>query len=136
MNIFLNRTKGSVDGIFGKLYSERGELIAYTLEHAFLFEHEYYPALPEGIYTCKRGAHKLEGMKESFETFEVMNVPNHTGILFHVGNYNRDSSGCILLGSEAAVKAILNSKVAFNYFMGLQIGVDEFQLTVQTLPIV
>lgn len=135
MDLILKRNKNSSDGIFGKLYDLEENLVAFTLEHAFLFEHEYYPALPEGVYTCKRGPHRLESMITDFETFEVENVAGHRGILFHVGNYNKDSSGCILLGSEVLAKAIMNSRVAFTHFMDLQKGVDTFTLTVQNLAI-
>lgn len=74
-------------------------------------------------------------MQQPFTTFEVMNVPGHTNILFHSGNFNSDSEGCILLGSGVKVLKngewmLVNSKSMFEDFMKTQDSVNEFQLTV------
>lgn len=125
MDLVLTRKRFCSDGIFSVLTGEN-EFQLSTLEHSF----EGKPALPYGLYRCQRGKHKLAKMIFSFETFEVMNVPGHTGILFHVGNYNHDSEGCILLGLNAMDCAVTNSREAFKSFMKAQDGLDEFQLTV------
>lgn len=135
MDLTLTRTINEMDGIFGELRSTK-ELVAYTCEHAYLNEdgNTYSPKLPNGIYTCKRSMHKLHGMTQDFETFEVENVLGHTGILIHWGNWGSDSDGCILVGSGMAPykdgHMITNSKVEFGLFMNLQKGIDSFQLTV------
>lgn len=77
-----------------------------------------------------RGMHQLAGMKAPFETFEVMSVPGHQGILLHVGNFNEDSSGCILLGKDRAGGMITQSTLTFEAFMKLQAGVNTFKLVV------
>lgn len=109
-------------------------VLAVTLEHAYLIGEKWQPKLPIGTYQCVRGIHQLEGMKDPFETFEVTNVPGHSGVLFHVGNYNRDSSGCILLGlamlKEDQGEMISGSKIAFGGFMNLLAPLDSFQLIV------
>ena len=73
-------------------------------------------------------------MLAAFITFEITDVPGHTGILFHMGNYNKDSDGCVLLGEEAVPTSeptmVTNSVVTFNSFMASQSGVDTFQLVV------
>lgn len=134
MDLILQRHQLKSTGIFGSLASA-DEIVAVTLEHAFQNGDLWLPAIPEGVYTCQRGMHQLEGMKEPFETFEIMNVPGHTGILFHVGNYNRDSSGCVLLGSmiisDSAGDMITGSSKTFQKFMQLQAPVEMFQLTVE-----
>jgi len=90
----LTRTACRPDGILGILSDDDGDQLAVTLEHSY----GGVPKLPAGTYTCQRGPHRLKGMTESFQTYEVMGVPGHAGILFHAGNYNADSQGCILLG--------------------------------------
>jgi hypothetical protein len=79
--------------------------------------------------------HRLSGMAEEFETFEVMNVPGHWGILFHVGNYNEDSEGCILVGEGLGRRykngvMLTNSKKAFAKLMALLKDVEQFTLLV------
>jgi hypothetical protein len=138
MNLILKRVHKLSHGIFGFLYIEKTtqERLAVTLEHAYMNEKsEWYAKVPAGKYLCKRGLHKLPNMDHNFETFEVTNVPGHWGILFHVGNFNKDSEGCILLGREfnnmSEPRAISGSRSAFAEFMGLQGGLAEFYLTVE-----
>lgn len=135
MNLSLNRFEYNEDGIIGHLVDEDGKYVAYTLEHAYLNTGvDFEPKVPRGTYTCKRGQHTLHSVPNGFETFEILNVPGHTGILFHPGNYNNDSDGCVLLGTAllqtGSGKMITSSRLAFQGFMALQEGIDKFQLTV------
>lgn len=69
-------------------------------------------------------------MDYDFTTFEVTNVPGHTGILFHWGNSEGDSSGCILLGEYRTGSMVFKSKKAFEHFMTKLIGINEFELEI------
>jgi hypothetical protein len=126
MDLALKRTESSPDGIFGVLSDPTGKQVAVTLEHSFGDR----PAITPGAYLCVRGSHILKGMDLPFETFEITNVPGHTGILFHVGNFNQDSSGCVLLGKSVVKNMITHSLVAFLNFMELQQG-STFWLTIR-----
>lgn len=135
MTFKLNRKSSSIDGVFGVLLDAQDNEAAVTLEHAYEQpDSTYKPKVPVGVYICKRGQHQLEHMTQPFSTFEIMNVPNHTNILFHVGNYNHDSDGCVLLGEyvleSAGEKVITHSKITFDRFMNLLRNENEFQLTV------
>jgi hypothetical protein len=119
------------DGIFGVLNTAEGQLVAYTLEHSY----DNKPKLSDGIYTCIRGPHRLHGMTEDFITFEIKGVPDFegksvTGVLFHWGNYNKDSEGCVLLGSEATPTMITHSRQTWADFMKYLDGIDSFKLKV------
>lgn len=137
MNLTLTRNQFREDGIFSTLSPTEvdGEYAAVTLEHSFTSQ--FLPKIANGTYTCKRGMHRLHGMAVDFETFEVQGVIGHSGILFHVGNYNKDSDGCVLLGqrvsqySKSGLLMVTGSKVAFAAFMELQNGLDSFILTVR-----
>lgn len=134
----LERTKICREGAFGVLVDEFRDVVAYTLEHAYAvtsfgMDHLgspdlYLPKLPDGTYLCKRGIHKLT--HSTIETFEVTNVPGHSGILFHTGNSEQDSDGCILLGQTAYEDRLYNSKTAFATFMRLLNTETEFTLEV------
>ncbi len=153
MNCKLIRTNYSEYGIFGELYNEHGVKIATTLEHSYSIPIKdldgggggggvgaggggYCAKVAIGTYTCKRHAPN----RLPYETFELQNVPDFqgqpvSGILIHIGNYNKDSIGCILLGKSRLKtdrnEMILNSKEIFAEFMDLQKDVLEFTLTIE-----
>ncbi len=135
-SFLLTRSCFDKDGIFGNLTCNEASFGCVTLEHSYQNpDGSYSPKTPAGTYTCKRGTHQLAHMTAPFETFEVENVPGHTNILIHVGNFNKDSEGCILVGKavthdDDGVKFITNSKDTFLSFLGLLSGVDELTLTI------
>lgn len=43
-------------------------------------------------------------------------VPDRSGILFHVGNYPHDTLGCVLLGFNKIRGQVCTSRVAFHHF--------------------
>jgi hypothetical protein len=140
MRLTLQRLNFRSDGIFGILTDEDRSQVAVTLEHAYPAIGQGFSAkIPEGTYTCQRSLHRLHGMDTDFETFEVMNVPDHTGILFHWGNWNRDSEGCVLLGRETHLEdegsMVTDSRDTFKLFMARASGLDTFELVVQNTVI-
>lgn len=139
MNLKLTRTGFRQDGVFGLLYDEGGNLICYTLEHAY----EGYgpgsawvPKVAAGTYRCVRHA----PAHLPYETFLLENVPDFkgkkvTGILIHRGNQDKDSEGCILVGqtiaqSSSTQQILLHSTPAFERIMDFQDGCDSFQLVI------
>ena len=131
----LIRTAHRADGIFGEFWFEGDdEAFMVTLEHAYQNDDGIYePKLPAGTYTCKRGYHNLHS--GPVETFEVLNVPGHSGILCcHVGNYNADSEGCVLAGTMidtiGGTFVLGSSRSKYKEFMKRLEGVDEFTLVV------
>jgi hypothetical protein len=97
-----------------------------------------FPAkIPNGVFDCVRGIHALED-GVPFETFEITGVEGHSGLLFHWGNYNKNSKGCVCTGedfvdapkSSVHEDMVTNSRATFAKLMTLQTGVDRFQLTV------
>lgn len=134
MRLKLERTKYTEAGAFGVLVDDQRDPIAYTLEHTFPEDPSentgYYDVkLPYGVYKCVRGIHQLAHGKP-FETFEVTGVPGHTGILFHIGNTNQDSDGCILLGTLCYQERLYNSRDAFYNFMRFLHDQTEFVLEI------
>jgi hypothetical protein len=124
------------DGIFGTL-KVNDETTLQTLERAYSCKPEggsvsqtWAPKVPVGSYTCVRGSHSLSS-GDPFDTFEVTGVTGHTGILFHPGNVDADSEGCILLGMiRNGNLSVLQSRLAFQEFMAALDGIDQFTLEV------
>lgn len=131
MELILQRLVTDAYGVFGTL-SLNNEVLCYTGEHNY----DGKPKLSAGTYTCQRGMHQLASMREPFETFEVLGVIGHTGILFHIGNFPQiDSEGCILVGEALASykvtgNMLTNSRTEFALLMQTLAGVDTFTLTV------
>ena len=100
----------------------------YTLENP-LRATDKDNRIPAGTYNCKpySGTHFKD-------VYIVENVPNRSTILFHWGNTEKDTLGCILLGNKTgqigSEPAILESKKCFDRFRNL-IGKNEFTLTIE-----
>lgn len=135
MKWHLRTTDYRADGIFGTLWLDDTQFCR-TLEHAYASGDEFVPKLPRGAtYLCKRGQHRLDHYNKGqpFSTFEITGVPGHSGILFHVGNFNKDSDGCVLMGAELVYGDpwwISQSILTFQTFLHMTEGIDSFELEV------
>jgi hypothetical protein len=132
MKVLLIRSRYRADGIFGEFKIYPGGTVCQSLEHAYQnADGTYSPKIPAGVYQCSlRHSPKFER-----ELYEVKNVPGHTDILIHAGNYNEDSDGCILIGQGLGRKLnngfmITSSIKALENFMAIEHGAD-FDLTIE-----
>ena len=133
LSFLLKRDDFSPKGVFGMLSNLEETFECYTLEHAYGDPNssDWLPVIPPGVYKCERGLHKLDGMIKPFTTYEITDVKGHSGLLFHAGNTENDSHGCVLLGLERKDDMILHSRAAFTAFMNVLEGVEHFELRVE-----
>lgn len=87
-------------------------------------------SIPTGQYICRRYNSPTFG-----ETFQVIEVTGRSGILFHKGNTEGDTAGCIILGQSfeklgSHERAVINSGKTFEMFMSELSGYIEFNLTI------
>lgn len=104
-----------------------------TLEPPYIDNKRNISCIPVGTYTCvKRFKRKVSAKLFLEETFEVLNVKDRSGILFHPGNTVKDTKGCILLGMSfsSTEYMILSSTKAYESFMYKLENVDEFELRI------
>ncbi len=47
----------------------------------------------------------------------LIDVPGFTGIRIHIGNFPKDTEGCILVGTKLGIDKVVNSKIAFDGLM-------------------
>lgn len=106
MEIVVKRETFSEDSTIGKMYIN-GEFHCYTLEDKVRdVKIPHITAIPKGKYEV------ILNFSNRFQQVMplLLNVPNFDGVRIHWGNYSKDSSGCILVGSTKGVNFIGNSK--------------------------
>jgi hypothetical protein len=100
-----------------------------TLEDAWRDNERQISCIPQGRYTIKLHRSPRFGL-----TYQVVDVPERSQILFHAGNTHKDTNGCILLGLQfgrsGTDTAILASKSAFLKFLELMGNTPEAELVV------
>lgn len=125
----IKRIAETKDGTFGVLL-DNGQPIALTCENQWFDNEINKSCIPLGSYVCQRVESPRFG-----ETFEVIAVPNRSHILFHKGNTEDDTRGCILLGEQfgflGGKLAILHSGSGFKEFMQRLKGHNIFTLAIR-----
>jgi hypothetical protein len=107
------RLEETDEGALGVLLV-RGEIFCMTLQPDSRDRERYQ--IPAGVYPLRR----FHGARWR-NTLEIV-VSGHTALLFHAGNWEEDSTGCVLVGSEAGKlrgqRAVTNSGTTFERFQG------------------
>ena len=106
--ITVNRFVSDEDTTISQVFV-RGKFVCFGLEDEFRFDKIVGETrIPAGTY--RLGIRLHGGMndryKKRFGVFhrgmiEILNVPGFTDILIHCGNYDRDTDGCLLVGTGA-----------------------------------
>jgi hypothetical protein len=120
------RLEKSDQGVIGVLIID-GAIFCFTLEPDVNSKGK--PFIPQGFYHCDR----FDGAKWK-NTFEIK-VPGRTAILFHSGNVESDSEGCVLLGATTGKlkgnRAVLNSGDTFRLFQELTKNDKDLKLFIE-----
>ena len=117
------------EGTFGVMLLD-GKPFAVTGERPWMDNKKSVSCIPAGVYSCQRYV-----SAKYPDTFEVMNVPKRTYVLFHKGNFPlKDSEGCILVAEKFeevnGKVAVLESKHGFEEFIKRLKGVCTFTLQI------
>ena len=132
--LIIMRVSTGINGTFSALLFQNVPF-ALTLERQWLDNRPSKgdvpgSCIPAGSYVCKRVNSPTFG-----NTFEVMSVPNRSHILFHKGNIDDDSRGCILVGEEfgqlGSNSGIKSSAAGYGEFMAILSGDDTFNLIIK-----
>ena len=129
MELKLKRVADNEDATFGVLIN--GNIpFAVTLEPAWEDNKKGISCIPSGPYSCKRVKSPKFG-----DTFEILDVEERTHILFHKGNSERNTQGCVLIAEEFCrlngKAAVLASGRGFTEFMSILKEIDEFDLIIE-----
>jgi len=90
VNLVLTRLTTIGNSVIGRLDVPGLPYPLWTLEDAKEF-------IPAGAYRCGVHGWGNEPVKIK-KVWEVLNVPKRSAILFHAGNTDEDTRGCILVG--------------------------------------
>lgn len=112
-NVYLTRQKNNPNGTFGFL--EWDGIKMSTLEPS-------RPIIPAGDYLITFTYSPRFGHKIPYNEFRglvplVNGVKGHDGIRIHVGNYAKDTQGCILVGTNHDETILYNSRKAYRDLM-------------------
>lgn len=108
MHIEVQRFASRRDFTKGLLFVD-GEFECFTLEDEFRTNKVYGETrIPDGTYKCElrtEGGHHQRYTKKFGKHFHkgmihILDVPNFKWILIHIGNTDRDTAGCLLVGSK------------------------------------
>lgn len=125
----LIRLEESDTGTIGVLKIDK-RVFCMTLEPADRVNKPNISSIPAQQYVCVRDVSPRFG-----ETFQVLDVPDRSDVLFHSLNVVEETEGCIGLGQHVdklrGQRAILNSGKTFKRFMRAMIGEDRFHLTIK-----
>lgn len=89
--------------------TDRGLKSTMSLEEIQKLKIHGKTAIPEGRYQI------IIAFSPRFKRLlpRLLNVPGYDGILMHVGNYPRDTEGCLLPGTIPTKNCVLHSVTAF-----------------------
>lgn len=134
----LKRIAYTPHGTFGVLLKDNIPY-AVTLERPWLDNQRKVSCIPEGTYKCLRCRVSPDYMSDSprfGDTFQIYDVPDRSNILFHKGNLNDDSYGCVLVGEQFGVlnrtPGILASKAGFDEFKRITDDIDQFWIRISS----
>ena len=119
----LIRDREDYFGTFGSLILPNGNILS-TLEPSWIDNKENVSCIPAGTYQCAITQSPRYG-----KAYEVKNVPNRSHILFHAGNWAKDTQGCILLGLSRDDVRLFESRKAVAMFMQLM-NKQQFELEI------
>lgn len=92
----------------GTLCDEANNALFFTLEPPLRNNAKDNPntpeneagCIPEGEYLVVRRDPKIWSKARYKDNWEILNIPNKSGVVFHSGNYWFHSQSCILLGKS------------------------------------
>lgn len=127
-------------GTHTELVLPNGEVF-YCLENPWLHNEPYESCIPEGLYELRfRDSEVVTRTSggQYHRGYQVIDVPNRTFIMFHVGNYVEDTDGCVLVGSSfdfdhidgVTQPVVWSSMKAFEKFMEAMLQYDVEELCI------
>lgn len=150
MELTLKRIAKKATYTIGKLYidgtyfcdtledTDRGLDQSMDLQTILSKKKKGITAIPTGTYHITLDVVSPKYSKRSAYNFcqgkvpRLLDVPGYDGILIHIGNYPKDTEGCILVGYNTQVGAVLNSTTTFkNFYAIIKEHKNDLKITIK-----
>ena len=115
VNLLLIRDEFTDKSTLGKLFLN-GEMFCQTLELPYLDNQRSISCIPEGEYKVRLRTAK-ESSSRDYLHLLVQDVEGRSYILVHIGNFPKDTKGCILVGQSRQQDRVNNSRLAMDLLM-------------------
>ena len=115
VNLLLIRDEFTDKSTLGKLFLN-GEIFCQTLELPYLDNQRSISCIPEGEYKVRLRTAK-ESSSRDYLHLLVQDVKGRSYILVHIGNFPRDTKGCILVGQSRQQDRVNNSRIAMELLL-------------------
>ena len=115
INLLIIRDTFSDKSTIGELFIN-GERFCDTLENPWLDNQRNISCIPAGEYPVRLRLARESATREYLHLL-VQDVPNRDYILFHRGNFPKDTRGCILVGQGTQQDVVNNSTLAMDLVM-------------------
>ena len=115
VNLLVIRDTFTKVSTIGNLYLD-GEWLCDTLENPYIDNQRSISCIPEGQYKVRLRTARESATRDYLHLL-VEDVPNRDYILFHRGNWAKDTSGCILVGIGTEQDFVKNSTLAMDLLM-------------------
>jgi len=112
INLLLIRDTFSKLSVLGELFLN-GERMCDTLENPWIDNQRNISCIPEGEYEVRIRLPRESATRDYLHLL-VQDVPDRSYILFHRGNYPKDTEGCILVGLGSQQDFVSNSVLAMD----------------------
>ena len=131
INLLLIRDTFSDKSTIGELFIN-GERFCDTLENPWINNKKNVSCIPRGEYKVRLRLARESATRDYLHLL-VQDVENRSYILFHKGNYPRDTSGCILVGLGSEQDVVYNSTLAMDLVMKeiLNLGGENINLIIK-----
>ena len=115
VNLLIIRETFTDKSTIGNLYLN-GEWLCDTLELPYLDNQRSISCIPEGEYKVRLRTARESSTRDYLHLL-VQDVPARSYILVHIGNFPKDTRGCILVGVGREQDRVKNSTLAMDLLM-------------------
>ena len=132
MNLTLQRlTLSTTEGNLGRLLTEDGSPVCFTLELPWLNDAPDRSCIPAGVYAARWGPTG----KHPDGVYTLYGDADRSYIEIHIANYTSELLGCIAVGESmggtGGEPAVWNSAEAYATFLAVHPARESFTLTIQ-----
>ena len=115
INLLIIRDTFTDESTIGELFLNR-ERLCDTLENPWLDNQKNISCIPVGKYPVRLRLAR-ESATKNYLHLLIQDVPNRNYVLFHRGNTNADTQGCVLVGLGSQQDFVSNSVLAMDLLM-------------------